>query len=272
MQQTYERIALIGAGKLGTCIIQGLLNQGVMPEQLIATTASMASGQSLQDVWGISTTTDNLEAGEKADVVIIAVKPQLVATVVRQMQPALQQGQKLIISVAAGVSSDVISNAVGQEVPVVCAIPNIASSIGASAIGAYANQVVSKQQHEQARALLSSLGAVFWLPQETLLNAVVGIAGSAPAYLFLIMEALANAGEAMGLEQTVARQLVEQTCLGAASLAKQSNLTVAELREQVTSPNGTTAHALSYLLNNDLPGIMEGAAKAAAQRASQYEA
>lgn len=272
MEQLQERIAIIGAGKLGTCIIQGLLHQGVTSEQLIATTARAPSGQSLQDKWGITTTTDNLEAAQKADVIIVAVKPQLVTTVVQQMKPALQDGHRLIISVAAGVRSDVISDAVDQEVPIVCAMPNTASSIGESATGAYANQAVSKRQHEAAHALLTSLGAVFWLPQEHLLNAVVGIAGSAPAYLFLIMEALADAGVSMGLEQTTARQLVEQTCFGAASLAQQSGLTVTELREQVTSPHGSTAQALNCLLSNDLPGIMYEAVKAAVNRTKEVEA
>lgn len=266
------RIALLGAGKLGTCILQGLLKQGISIDRLIATTASEDSAQALASKLGIQAVTDNREAAHQADVVIVAVKPSGVAGLLEEIKPVIEQSHALIISVAAGVSSDSITDVVGHHVPVICAMPNTASSVGQSATGAFANAYVSEKQHNLAHALLLSLGQVFWLPKEDLLTAVVGIAGSAPAYFFLVMEGLIQAGQSMGLDYDTALRLVAQTCYGAGALVQQSQLTPDQLRGQVTSPNGSTAKALECLRNEDLVGMMERAAQAAAQHAARLDA
>lgn len=266
-EQYSPKIALIGAGNLGTCVLEGLLDQSFPADKLLATTASSKSAQALQEKLGINTTTDNLQAAEWADVVIIAVKPNLIATVLDDMQPVLQMGQRLVISLAAGVSSQFIMNKLGDDVSIVCAMPNIAACIAQSATAAYATPATTDTHRQLAHALLSSLGMVIWLEDETQLDGVVGLAASAPAYFFLVMEALVQAGEQMGVESQVAEQLVTQVCKGAGLLAQRPGESAQDLREQVTSSGGTTAKALDHLLNNDLAAIMNGAAQKAAQHA-----
>lgn len=266
-EQYSPKIALIGAGNLGTCVLEGLLDQSFPADKLLATTASSKSAQALQEKLGINTTTDNLQAAEWADVVIIAVKPNLVAEVLKEMQAPLQVGQRLIISLAAGVSSQAIANKISEDLSIVCAMPNIAASVGACACGAYATASTTAANQQLAHSILASLGFVVWLEEETQLDAVVGVAGSAIAYYLLIMEAMIEAGEQMGLNKQTAQQLVSQTCLGAGKLMQKTDQSASQLREQVTSEKGATAKALDHLLNNDLAAIMNGAAQKAAQHA-----
>lgn len=264
--KTAAKIAFVGAGNMARSLIGGLLKRGYPADCIACSARSEASLQAAAQLGGITTSLSNADIVENADVVILAVKPQVMADVVRPLREILSKRKPLLISVAAGIPYGSLQVWAGETVPLVRCMPNTPSLLQAGASGLYANANVSASLREQAEAILSAVGIVVWVAEESNLDAVTAVSGSGPAYFFLFMEAMQAAGEQLGLTADAAKILTQQTALGAAQMAQASDVDVAELRRRVTSPNGTTQAAIESLEANDLRGTVGQALRAAYTR------
>jgi pyrroline-5-carboxylate reductase len=262
-------IAMIGAGNMGSSLIGGMIKNGHPAKQLIATDPSPEKRHQLQKQFGIQVTADNLEAAQSADVIILAVKPQALQAVVTPLAGMVAERHPLIISVAAGVRIESIQTWLGGHAPIVRVMPNTPALIGAGASALFANSIVSPAQHDIAESILRAVGITVWLDAEQQMDAVTALSGSGPAYFFLVLEALQDSAEALGLPAKTAQILAQQTALGAAMMAIESQHSPAILRQQVTSPGGTTEKAVSVLEANGLRDIFNKALLAAKQRSEE---
>lgn len=262
-------ITFIGAGNMASALIGGLTQQGFAAQQLCATDLHQESLRTLEQTFGIQTSTDNSEAVSQADIVILAVKPQVLKSVLTELAPALQQRQPLLISIAAGINSDSLDRWSGGNLPIVRCMPNTPALTQTGASGLYATDKVSAEQKQQTEQILSAVGIALWVQKESEIDAVTAVSGSGPAYYFLMMEAMIDAGEKLGLSRAVAEQLTLQTALGAAKMAQASDVDVAELRRRVTSPGGTTEQALNCFEQGGLRALVEQALNAADQRSTE---
>lgn len=265
---TQSRIGFIGAGNMAASLLGGMLARGMRPEDICMSDPDAARLRSLAERHGVRTTTDNAEAARDADVLVLAVKPQLMRQVCEALAPALAGRAPLVVSIAAGITVSGLQAWLG-ELPVVRCMPNTPALVRAGATGLYAAPQVSDRQKAQATEILESVGLTLWFEQEAELDAVTAVSGSGPAYFFLLMESMIAAGEKLGLAPQVARDLVLQTALGAARLARESEHSPAELRQQVTSPGGTTAAALERFEQGNFRQLVEEALGAARNRAAE---
>ena len=213
--------------------------------------------------------TDNIAAINDCDVIILAVKPQQLQAVVKQLAPHWQTNS-LLISIAAGIRIADIARWLEQDsAALVRAMPNTPALVQAGATALCANEHVSNNQHELAESILRSVGLALWIDDEAKIDAVTALSGSGPAYFFLVMEAMEKAAIELGLEPETARLLCIQTAFGSAKMALESDASAALLRQQVTSPGGTTERALHELEDGDLRGLFENALVAAALRSRE---
>lgn len=261
-------LTFIGGGNMASSIIGGLIEQGYAADHITACDPNNDSLNTLASRFGIHTSTDNLAACAQTDVIILAVKPQILKTVTESLKPALANRTTLplIISIAAGIASKDIQQWLAQDIAVVRCMPNTPALVQQGASGLYANAHTSDQQKRIAEQLLSAVGYATWVETETLIDAVTAVSGSGPAYFFLLMEAMIDAGVKQGLSKESATQLTLQTALGAATLAKASDVSVDELRRRVTSPGGTTAEAIQRYETEGLRDIVEQAMDDCAER------
>jgi len=260
------QIAFIGAGNMARSIIGGLLAEGFAPAQLSASGVRQENLDQLRAQFGVVTATDNQQIARAADVVILAVKPQILKTVALELRPALQH-RPLIISVAAGIATRSLGQWLGDDQAIVRCMPNTPAQVRAGASGLYANERVSEGQRALADQILTAVGVVQWLTEEPLLDAVTAVSGSGPAYFFLMMEAMIDAAENLGLSRACATELTLQTAYGAARLAQENGGDVAELRRRVTSPGGTTEQAIASFERDEIRAIFQRALNACAARA-----
>ena len=261
-----SKIAFIGAGNMAKAIIGGLLAEGYARDQLIAAGPRLETLEKVQQEFGIEITTDNNAAAAAAEVVVLAVKPQVLKEVSSALRDSLAH-KPLIISLAAGITTDSLANWLGEDQAIIRCMPNTPSQLRAGASGLFANALVSDAQKASADAILAAVGIVQWLDDEQLINSVTAVSGSGPAYFFLFMEAMIDAGEQLGLSRECATELTLQTALGAAMLAKNSNYDVAELRRRVTSPKGTTEQAINNFEQEKLRETVLKAMTACSNRA-----
>ena len=259
-------IAFIGAGNMASAIIGGLLDSGMAAQQIIAADPFQPQLDKVRTSFGIATTDDNTKAIEYADIVVLAVKPQLMQSLCTEIRDAVAARAPLLISIAAGINCEMFAKWLGSEIALVRCMPNTPALVNAGATGLYANQQVSLQQRQQAEQLLASIGLTEWVDQETLLDAVTALSGSGPAYFFLLMEAMIAAAENLGLNRQSAEKLCLQTALGAAKMAITADDDVAELRRKVTSPNGTTEAAINSFINDNFDAAVTAALAAADAR------
>ena len=269
LAQLTQRITFIGAGNMATSIIGGLVQQGYRPELICATDPDQDKLTALTDEFSIQTSSDNIVAVEHADIIILAVKPQIMEQVVRPLAGILQRTQPLLISIAAGITLQNLIDWCGTELPMIRTMPNTPALVQEGATGLYANKSVSEPQRAAAQAIFEAVGMALWFDHEDELDQVVAVSGSGPAYYFLVMEAMEKAGIKLGMSQQAARQLTLQTALGAAKLALNSDVDPGELRRRVTSPGGTTEQAINCLQNGGLVELFEQAMKAAMQRSKE---
>lgn len=260
------RIAFIGAGNMASAIIGGLLQSGFSADQVQAADPYAPSLEKLKQQFAIHVSSDNKAIIAHADVVVLAVKPQQLKQVCADIQATVLQHKPLIVSIAAGIRANMLANWLGADVAIVRCMPNTPALIGQAASGLFANSNVNEQQKTLAGQLLGAVGSVDWVAKEALLDAVTAVSGSGPAYFFLMMEAMIDAGVSLGLSAEAARNLTLQTALGAANMALQSDVDVSELRRRVTSPGGTTQAAIEVLENGDLRQLFKTALEAADQR------
>lgn len=259
-------IAFIGAGNMAQSLIGGLLQQGYPADRISCSDPYEASLQAAAALGSITTSTSNTDILAAADVVVLAVKPQVLASVLTPLADRLASNKPLLISIAAGITCDSLQQWAGADMPVVRCMPNTPALLRAGASALYATPEVSEQQRSDAQTILSAVGMALWVDSESQLDAVTAVSGSGPAYFFLLMEAMQSAGEALGLAPQEAAQLTQQTALGAARMALESDVDVAELRRRVTSPNGTTHAAIESFEAQGFRGIVDTALKAAHAR------
>lgn len=262
-------LAFIGAGNMARSLIGGLINNGFAAGSIHVADQNAEALQSLSSLYPVQTFTDNNAAIADANVVVLAVKPQQLQKVVRDMAPHWQN-DKLLVSIAAGIRLDDIGRWLGTgDNAVVRAMPNTPSLVQAGATALCANDNVSDDQHELAESILRAVGLALWVKDEQQMDAVTALSGSGPAYFFLVMEAMQTAGMELGLPEDSARLLALETAFGAAKMALESHESACVLRQRVTSPGGTTERALDEFEAGDLRGLFSKALAAAADRASE---
>ena len=260
-----QNICFIGGGNMAQALIGGLLSRG-LPTTRITVSDPVEQIRHVLEEKGIQTIADNLEAIKNADVVVLAVKPQVLATVLQPLKGLLSD--KLVISIIAGAEIQTISDLIGGSQRIVRVMPNTPALVQTGAHGIYASEAVGKQDRELTSQILAATGLTIWLDNEAQIDAVTAVSGSGPAYFFYLMESMIRAGKNLGLEEKVATALTLQTALGAAQMAITSSNSPSELRKNVTSPNGTTQAALEVFDRAQISQNIQ-AALAAAQKRSQ---
>ena len=258
------QIAFIGAGNMAASLIGGLRAQGMSAAQICASEPGAEQRARISAEHGITVYESNQQAISGADLIVLAVKPQIMKAVCLALAPHLQANQ-LIVSIAAGISCASLNNWLGPQ-PLVRCMPNTPALVRQGVSGLFANAQVSATQREQAEQVLSAVGMVLWLDNEAQIDAVTAVSGSGPAYFFLLIEAMSAAGVQLGLTPETATQLSIQTALGAARMAVSSDVDAGELRRRVTSPNGTTEAAIKTFQAGGFAALVENALTAAATR------
>lgn len=260
------RLAFIGGGNMARSLIGGLLKTGVAPASISVSEPQAESRESLAREFGVVCFADNAQAVADAEVILLAVKPQIMPAIHAEMRETLKRNHPLLISIAAGVRLEQLERWFGSDLPIVRCMPNTPSLIGAGATGLCANSHVSAEQKAKAQQVLDAAGMTRWIEDEAQMDTVTAISGSAPAYFFALVEALEEAAVAQGLPRDTARALAAQTCFGAGRMMVESGEDPAVLRKRVTSPNGTTQAALESFTRDELPQIVARAVTAARDR------
>jgi pyrroline-5-carboxylate reductase len=266
-----QHITFIGGGNMATALVSGLIADNTPAQDLTVADPNAERRSYLSAQFGVHTTEDNRDAVTKAQVVVLAVKPQIAAEVVKGIAAELRSAEALLISVAAGIRCRDLErwlSSAGQDKPpaIVRSMPNTPAMLQAGATALYANAATNTGQREFAERLLRSVGLTRWVDDESAMDAATALSGSGPAYFFLVMEAMEAAGQELGLDAETAHLLTLQTALGAARMAIESPDDPATLRHKVTSPGGTTERALERLEKADLRAIFAEALTAARDR------
>lgn len=260
-------VSFIGSGVMGEAMIKGLLHQQLLPaQQIIAADPHEDRGRQLQERYGLRFTSHNTEAVEPADILVLSVKPQVMARALSDLRGRLKPGA-LVISIMAGVKTRAISDVIGTDL-VVRSMPNTPGQIGEGITVWTATEDVSGEQRARATAILGSMGETLYVEDEKFLDMATALNGSGPAYIFLFMEALIDAGVHLGFSRADSERLVMHTMLGSVKYAMDSKLHPAQLRNQVTSPGGTSAAALYELEKGGLRTVVSDAVWAAYKRSA----
>ena len=264
-----DTIGFIGGGNMARSLVGGLVADGFPPSRIIVSEPDADRRDALAAGFGIPVTRDNLDVAGAADVIVLAVKPQVMADVARGIAAAIPGRSPLVVSIAAGVRTSDLAGWLGGYAAVVRAMPNTPALLRCGATALFASAGVSPEQREQAESLLRAVGVVTWTDDEALMDVVTALSGSGPAYFFLLMECMADAGTKLGLPREQARLLTLETALGAARMAIESENDVADLRRSVTSPGGTTEAAMGCLENEGFRALVETAVGAATDRSRE---
>jgi pyrroline-5-carboxylate reductase len=266
------RIAFIGAGNMGRAILGGLLRGGHAPAQLRAADADDGARARVASEFGVFATASNAQAAADADVLVLAVKPQQLKDVASGLAAALAGRRPLVLSIAAGISTASLAGWFGSDTPIVRSMPNTPALIGRGTSALFATAATDAAGRTLAESIMRAVGAVHWLDDEALMDAVTALSGSGPAYLFRVIECMASAGEQLGLAPALARRLALETAAGASELALGSAFDPATLRAQVTSKGGTTEQALRVLDEGGLCDLLGRALGAARDRSRELAA
>ncbi len=248
-------------------LISGLINNEYPAEKITVTDPDQKKLNQLKQQFSINTQAENNIAVENADVLVLAVKPQILKSVCESAKNTAQKNNPLIISIAAGIRSTDIDRWLGGNQAIVRCMPNTPALIQAGATGLFANSATNNEQKNLADQILRSAGITLWVDTEAQLDAVTAVSGSGPAYFFLFLEAMQAAGTQLGLDEQTAGMLAKQTALGAARMALEGNDDPATLRANVTSKGGTTAAAIASFEKHDFSNIIKQALTAAHDRA-----
>jgi pyrroline-5-carboxylate reductase len=264
-------VAVLGAGKMGGILLQAFLKQNLFaPDQIFATVAHAERAIALSTQWGVEVSTDNLEVVRKADLILLGVKPFQVPDLVEQIKPALTPA-KTLISFAASVKTRAIEDAAGMEIAVIRAMPNTPSALGAGAAGLCRGRFVKSEQMELAQRIFETVGRTV-IVDEKHMDAVTGLSASGPAYIYIIIEALAEAGVKVGLPRDTATQLAAQTVFGAGKMVLETGYHPALLKDAVTTPAGCTVDGILELEEGGLRVTLIKAVMRATQRAKELAA
>ena len=260
------RIGFIGGGNMARSLIGGLIKGGDKCSNISVSDPSAEKLAELASTFGINTATDNQSLAESVDILVLAVKPQIMREIAEEIAPQVRTAKPLLISIAAGVREKDINRWVGGGAAIVRTMPNTPALVQSGATALYANEEVTPEQKDQAESVLRAVGITLWVSDETKLDTVTALSGSGPAYFFLIMEILEAAAIELGLDANDARLLTLETAFGASKMALSSGESPADLRNRVTSPGGTTEAALNVFANNNLGAIFKDALEAAQAR------
>ena len=263
------RLAFIGAGNMARSLIGGLIADGWDATCISVSDPDTAQLAALSSRFQVNTDTNNHTVTENADVVVLAVKPQVIRDVGLDLADLIQQRQPLILSIAAGIRATDLQRWLGGSCALVRCMPNTPALVQSGATALWRNEHVSEEQKDLAESILRAVGLALWVDSEDLMDSVTALSGSGPAYFLLVMEALQEAGQAMGLPEETAKLLSLQTAFGAAKMALESSEDAAVLRQRVTSPGGTTEKALAVLENGGLRVLFSDALKAARERSRE---
>jgi pyrroline-5-carboxylate reductase len=264
-----NNITFIGGGNMATSLINGLIADGYDKQRITVSDPDAEKLAQLAARCGIHTLSDNNSAVSQAEVVVLAVKPQVLKQVAQDLAETIQQVKPLVISIVAGVKEAHLRNWLGGEVALVRSMPNTPAMIQSGATGLHAGPEVSDVQRSQAESILRAVGLTRWVEDESMMDAVTAVSGSGPAYFFLVMEAIEATACKMGLDEDTARLLTLQTALGAARMALESSDSPAILRQKVTSPGGTTERALEILEEGELRTLFDNALQGARERSAE---
>lgn len=270
MQNT-PTIGFIGAGNMAYALVSGLINHDYAPECIVMSDANEALLSLRQDEFSLKVFKDNQQLVEHCDVIVLAVKPQVLAEVCADIAEKVRKDQ-LLVSIAAGVHARDIDRWLGKGKAIVRTMPNTPALLGRGITGLFANEQTTSTQQDIAQSIMRAVGKTIWVDTEDLLDAVTAVSGSGPAYFFLMIESMTKAGEVLGLDRDTAEKLSVETALGAALMASESEDTPHELRKKVTSPNGTTQAAIESFQDQDFEFIVSHALSAAYQRAAELGA
>jgi len=263
-----SKIVFIGGGNMASCLIGGMIANGTPSQQILVSEPGEEARQKLSDLHGVDTTADNQAAAGQADLLVLAVKPQIMGAVVKDLAPALSH-KPAVISIAAGIPLSALENWLGTDIALVRAMPNTPALVMSGATGLFANSLLTEQQKQIVEQLFQAVGIACWVEREELIDAVIAVSGSGPAYFFLVLEAMQKIGQELGLPQDTAEQLSLHTALGASKMAIDSQASAAQLRQQVTSPGGTTQAAIGRLEQQGLEDIFRQAMTSAVARADE---
>jgi pyrroline-5-carboxylate reductase len=261
-------LTFVGSGVMAEAMISGILNNGLTaPDHIVASDPRQERGEELAGRYGVKATTDNREAAQAAQIVVLSVKPQVLPPVLEELQGAVEP-EALVLSIVAGARIRVMAAGLDHQA-IVRAMPNTPAQIGEGMSVWTATAAVSDEQRRQAQSILQALGEEIYLEDENYLDMATALSGTGPAYVFLFMEAMIDAGVHLGFSRRIAQQLVLQTVRGSVDFARQSVAHPAELRNMVTSPGGTSAEALYQLEKGGFRTVLSRAIWAAYQK-SQY--
>lgn len=251
---------------MATSLISGLIASGYASAQIWVSDVNPSTLQSLSQRLHVNITDDNRVLAEQVDVLVLAVKPQVLHEICRQIAPVIQQRKTLVVSIAAGINQDSLTQWLGAETAIVRCMPNTPALVLTGATALHANPRVDAVQKDTAESILRAVGLTLWVDDEAKLDAVTAVSGSGPAYYFLLMEAMEQAALNLGLDEADARLLIQQTALGAAKIALESSESPAVLRERVCSPGGTTQKAIETFQQNGFTEMVNKAMHAARDR------
>lgn len=266
--QNKSVIGFIGAGNMAYALIKGLINNGYGAENIKISDLDKSLLSSRKEELGLGTYTDNTALIATCDIVVLAVKPQVMSDVCKGLQGKVKSNH-LFVSIAAGIRANDICRWLDGDFALVRTMPNTPAQVKQGATGLFANDFVSNEQKNIVTSILSSVGDCFWVAEEKLIDAITAISGSGPAYFFLMMQSMTQAGMALGLDEKTASALSVKTALGASIMAANSDDDPKQLRANVTSPNGTTQAAIESFQDQNFEGIVASAARAAYDRAQQ---
>lgn len=264
-----KKIGFVGSGNMGAALISGLINSGsAKPENIICSDVNEKQIETIKIKYGVNITTENLEVVQKSDIIIYAIKPQIMELVLKETAEYLNMS-KLIISIAAGVPLAAIESCLNKDLRLIRVMPNVAVSVGEGASAIAAGVHTRQEDIELSMAIFNSVGKCVFLKENDLLDAITGLSGSGPAYIFMIVDALADAGVKMGLYRPDALMLASQTLLGAAKMLLETGEHPGPLKDSVTSPGGTAIAGLHTLEKGGLRTTLINAVEAATNRSKE---
>ncbi|MEA3242014.1 MAG: pyrroline-5-carboxylate reductase [Pseudomonadota bacterium] len=263
------RLTFIGAGNMARSLIGGLVADGWDPACISVSDPYTEQLSALSSRFQVNTDTNNHTVTEDAEVVVLAVKPQVIRDVALDLADLIQKQRPLLISIAAGIRATDLQRWLGGSCALVRCMPNTPALVQSSATALWHNENVTEEQTDLAETILRAVGLALWVESEDLMDTVTALSGSGPAYFLLVMEALQEAGQVLGLPEKTAKLLSLQTAFGAAKMALESSEDAAILRQRVTSPGGTTEKALEILENGGLRALFSDALNAARERSRE---
>ncbi|WP_404397163.1 pyrroline-5-carboxylate reductase [Idiomarina loihiensis] len=262
-----RNIAFIGAGNMTQSIVGGMCKSGYPADKVWVSNPSDAKLEKMKSDLGVNTSNDNLEVVNNADAIVLSVKPQLMAEVCAHLRENVHNlTDKLIITIAAGIRIPKYREYLGENIRIIRVMPNTPSLVGQGMSGLVTDNSVDEADKNFVTEAFNGVGETLWVSDEDQLDILGAVAGSGPAYFFEFMDSLAKAATELGFDTEKARAMVQQTCLGAAQMAKESELSLEDLRKQVTSKGGSTAKGVEAYQDSDLHCISEKAVKAAVNR------